>query len=383
MKRSPRIMISAGEASGDRLGAGLARAILARRPEARIVGMGGREMKAEGVHLVQDASEVAVVGLIEVLSHLPAIRRAMKHLETVLERERPDILVPVDFPDFNLRLAARARRHGVPVVYFVSPQVWAWRRGRVRHIGDLVRRVLVLFPFETEFYDRAGVPANFVGHPVVERFGAPRDPEELIRAAGLDPARPVVALLPGSRRSEIDRILPRMLDSAILLGRRRPGVQFLLQLASTLPAELIEGPLRDAGLDEAVIHDRDYPAILTACSAGVVASGTASLEAAVAGLPMVVVYRAHPVTYLIARLMVRVGDVAMPNLVAGRRVVPELVQGEFTPERVAALVEEYLTSEDRVSEVRRDLADVRRRLGGPGAFDRAAEAVIAEIDSDS
>jgi lipid-A-disaccharide synthase len=326
---------------------------------------------------------VAVVGLIEVLAHYPALRRAMANLETAAERERPDLLVPIDFPDFNLRLAKRAGRHGVSVVYYVSPQVWAWRRGRIPKIGKLVRRVLVLFPFETEYYDRAGVPATFVGHPVIDRFGPPRDRAELIRSAGLDPAREVVALLPGSRRSEIDRILPGLLASAILLGRRRPGVQFLLQRASTLPAELIEGPLRDAGLEEAVIHDRDYPDILTACSAGVVASGTASLEAAVAGLPMVVVYRAHPVTYRIARLLVEIDHVAMPNVIAGRRVVPELVQGEFKPERVAELLEEYLASGSRATEVRRELDDVRGRLGGPGAFDRAAEAVLAEIDSES
>jgi len=383
MKRSPRIMISAGEASGDRLGAGLAHAIRARRPEAEIFGMGGSEMAAAGVRLVQDASDVAVVGLVEVLAHYPALRRAMAKLESVVESERPDLLVPIDFPDFNLRLAKRARRHGVSVVYYVSPQVWAWRRGRVRQIGKIVRRVLVLFPFETGYYDQAGVPATFVGHPVLDRFGEPRDAAELIRSAGLDPARPVVALLPGSRRSEIERILPGALESAILLGQRHPGVQFLLQRASTLPSELIEGPLRDAGLDEAVMHDRDYPDILTACSAGVVASGTASLEAAVAGLPMVVVYRAHPVTYRIARLLVRLDHVAMPNLIAGRRVVPELMQGEFQPERVAGLLDEYLTSESRASEVRKDLDEVRRRLGGRGAYDRAAEAVLEEIDAES
>ncbi|MDX1389925.1 MAG: lipid-A-disaccharide synthase, partial [Acidobacteriota bacterium] len=300
MKRPPRIMISAGEASGDRLGAGLARAILARRPDAEILGMGGDEMIASGVRVVQDASEIAVMGVVEVISHLSTIRRAMARLESIVESEKPDILVPIDFPDFNLRLAARATRNGVPVVYFVSPQVWAWRAGRVDRMGKLVRRVLVVFPFETEIYERAGVPVTFVGHPVVERFGESAERASLLRSVGLDPGREVVALLPGSRHSEIDRILGRLLDAARILRARRPGVQFVLPRASTLEPQALARPLERSGLEDAVVSDSElYPEILTACTVGAVTSGTASLESAVAGLPMVVVYRTHPLTYLL------------------------------------------------------------------------------------
>jgi len=206
MGRAPRIVLSAGEASGDRLGAGLAHALRRRHPEIELLGMGGPQMAEAGVRLVQDASEVAVVGIQEVLAHLPAIRRAMRSLETVLRDERPDLLVPIDFPDFNLRLAARARRAGVDVVYFVSPQVWAWRRGRVHGIRRLVRQMLVLFPFEVDFYERAGVPVTFVGHPLAEAPPEPRSREELCTAAGLDPERETIALVPGSRRSEVSRL---------------------------------------------------------------------------------------------------------------------------------------------------------------------------------
>jgi lipid-A-disaccharide synthase len=372
-------MISAGEASGDRLGAGLARAILRRRPDAELFGMGGDDMASAGVRLVQHASEVAVVGLVEVLKHLPAIRRAMTRLEVVLRDERPDILVPVDYPDFNLRLAARARRAGVDVVYFVSPQVWAWRRGRVHRIRELVRRMLVLFPFEAAFYEDAGVPVTFVGHPAAGPPGPEPERAALLQRVGLDPRREVVALLPGSRVGEVTRMLPPMLEAATRLRAVRAGVQFLMPRASTLAEGTLESRVRIAGLSDVVVHAGDYPEVLRVCDAGAVCSGTASLEAALAGLPMVVVYRVRPVTYVLSRLLVRVEHAAMPNLVAGSRVVPELIQGECTGERIAGHLRHYLESPGHADEVRAALARVRDRLGKPGAFDRAANAVLDEI----
>jgi len=377
--RSPiRILISAGEASGDRLGAGLARAILRRRPEAELLGMGGRRMAEAGVRIVQSASEIAVMGLVEVLTHLPALYRAMGRLQDCIEREKPDLVVPVDFPDFNLRLAGRAHRAGVPVVYFVSPQLWAWRKGRVRRIRELVRRMLVLFPFETAFYERAGVPVTFVGHPAVEEILQSADGDELLRRAGLDPTREVIALLPGSRRGEVARILPRLLQTAAILRRRRQGLQFLIPSAGMLPERLLEEAVRQDGLEDVAVHGGDYPSILGACAAGAVTSGTATLEAALAGLPMVVVYRVSSVSFLLSQLIVQVDHVALPNLVAGRRIVPELIQWQCTPERIAEGLLEYLSVHKRTEEVRSDLAEVRRRLGCPGAFDRAAEAVLSE-----
>ncbi len=377
MGRPPRILLSAGESSGDRLGAGLARALLRRRPDLELVGMGGPQMARAGVRLVQDAAEVAVVGIQEVLSHLPAIRRAMRALERVLAAERPDLVVPIDFPDFNLRLAARARRAGAPVVYFVSPQVWAWRRGRVRRIRRLVRRMLVLFPFEAEFYERAGVPVAFVGHPVAEPPPAPRPRAELCAQVGLDAEREIVALVPGSRRSEVEQLLAPLLAGAARIRDRRPGTQFLVTLAPGLARAEFERRIADSGLVGARLHAGDFPEILTLAAAGVVASGTASLEAAASGLPIVVVYRMGRLSFLVGRALVRLPHIALPNLVAGRRLVPELLQGECNPQRIAEEVLRYLEQPEHARRVGAELAGLRARLGGPGVFERAAEEILA------
>lgn len=383
MDRAPRIVLSAGEASGDRLGAGLAHALRRKCPEIQLLGMGGPQMADAGVQLVQDASEVAVVGIQEVLAHLPAIRRAMRSLETVLRDERPDLLVPIDFPDFNLRLAKRARRAGVDVVYFVSPQVWAWRRGRVRTIRRLVRRMLVLFPFEMDFYERAGVPVTFVGHPVAAEPPEPRSRQELCAAAGLDPEREAIALVPGSRRSEVSRLLPPMLEAVRRIRQRRPEMQSLVTLAPGLSREWFDAQVASVDVGDVRVHAGDFPEVLSACSAGVVASGTASLEAAVTGLPIVVVYRMGFFSHLIGRALVRLPHVAMPNLVAGRRVVPELIQGECNADRIAEELLRYLEQPDESSKVRAELGEIRGRLGGPGVFERAADSILAELGSTS
>jgi lipid-A-disaccharide synthase len=379
MSRPLRIMLSAGEASGDRLGAGLAEALRRRHADIDLIGMGGEKMAAAGVRLLQNSSEVAVVGIWEVLRHLPAIRRAKGLLEDAIRSEKPDLLVPIDFPDFNLRLAAGAKKEGVPVVYFVSPQIWAWRRGRVRKIRSLVRRMMVLFPFESEFYEAAGVPVTYVGHPVVDRAESGMNAERLRERAGLDPEGQVIALVPGSRREEVERLLPPMLGAAERLRRTRPGLQFLLPLAPGLPRDLVEQIVSRHDCGRIQLHSGDFPDILSLCSAGVVASGTASLEAAAVGLPMVVVYRISPLSYAIGRALIRVDNIALPNLVAGRRVVPELIQGRCNAGAIAEALARYLDDPAEVDRVRRDLDAVRRKLGGPGIFDRAADALLAEV----
>jgi lipid-A-disaccharide synthase len=322
-----------------------------------------------------------VVGIQEVLSHLPAIRGAMRRLERVLKKDPPDLLVPIDFPDFNLRLAKRARRAGVGVVYFVSPQVWAWRRGRVHQIRRLVRRMLVLFPFETDFYEEAGVPVTFVGHPLAEKLPERLPKGEWRGRAGLDPERETIAVVPGSRRSEVDRLLAPMLGAAGLVGRHRPGTQVLVTRAPGLEPAWFEAQVAQAGGDQVRIHAGDFPEILSACDAGVVASGTACLEAAVTGLPMVVVYRMGFFSHLIGRMLVRLPHVAMPNLIADRRVVPELIQGECNPARIAEELRHYLERPEEAQRVRAELAEIRDRLGGPGIYRRAAEQVLGELGS--
>ncbi|HXV77600.1 MAG TPA: lipid-A-disaccharide synthase [Candidatus Polarisedimenticolaceae bacterium] len=381
MSRAGRVMLSAGEASGDRLGAGLARALLERRPQLELFGMGGEQMAEAGVEVIQDASEVAVVGFSEVLAHLPALYAAKRRLESALAERAPDLLVPIDFPDFNFLLSARARRLDVPVVYFVSPQIWAWRRGRVRRIRRFVRRMLVLFPFEVDFYREAGVPVSFVGHPVAERPADDDATDEWRAGVGFDPALRLVALLPGSRRSEVDRLLPVMLAAAKRLATARDGLGFVIPLARGLDRRAVEARVAESGLRETRLVERHFPQVLRSCAAGVVASGTASLEAAVLGLPIVVVYRVGRFSYWIGRALVRVDHIALPNLVAQRRVVPELVQDDCTPQAIADAVASFLDDPGRVAQLRGELAEVERRLGGPGVFERAADAVLAELDA--
>jgi len=373
-----KIMLSAGEASGDRLGAGLARALARRAPGVTLFGMGGDEMQDAGVRLVAHASDVAVVGFVEVLRHLPEIRRAMARLTGAIAAERPDAVVPVDFPDFNLRLAAKASASGVPVIYYVSPQVWAWRRGRVATMRRILRRMLVVLPFEAAFYGAEGVPVTFVGHPAAA--ARPRASREmLLPALGLSPDRPVVALLPGSRMGEAGRLFPILLAAARRLAASRPDVQFIVPVARTLPTGFLSGLLERSGAAGVVLRSGDYPGILEVADAAAVASGTATLDAALAGVPFVAVYRMQPLSYGIARMLVRVPHIALPNLIAGRRIVPELVQGACTPEAIAAELARLLADPAAAGRLRADLAGVAASLQGDGAFDRAAEAILREL----
>jgi lipid-A-disaccharide synthase len=373
-----KIMLSAGEASGDRLGAGLARALLRRAPGVTLFGMGGEEMEDAGVRLVAHASDVAVVGFVEVVRHLPEIRRAMDRLTGAIATERPDVVVPIDFPDFNLRLAGKASASGVPVVYYVSPQVWAWRRGRVATMRRILRRMLVVLPFEAAFYGAEGVPVTFVGHPAAAaRPRASRD--VLLPELGLSPDRPVVALLPGSRMGEAGRLFPILLASARRLSASQPDVQFVVPVARTLPAGFLSGMLAESGTTGVVLRSGDYPGILEVADAAAVASGTATLDAALAGVPFVAVYRMQMLSYAIARMLVRVPHIALPNLIAGRRVVPELVQGACTPEAIAAELARFLADPAAAGRLRAELAGVATSLQGEGAFDRAAEAILREL----
>lgn len=372
-------MISAGEASGDRLGAGLAAALRQRDPAIELIGMGGPQMRDAGVRLVQDSAEVSVVGIWEVLSRLPQIRRAMHRLERVLEDERPDLLVPIDFPDFNLRLAARAGRSNIGVVYFVSPQVWAWRPRRVHQIRRLVREMLVLFDFEREFYRDADVPVTWVGHPLAEAPPETSDRADLRRRIGLQPDSTAIALLPGSRAGEIKRHMPVLLGAAALLRRERPALEFLVPLAPSAPGCVVRDTIRDSGLERIHVHAGDFPGVLRVCTAGAVASGTASLDAAMVGLPMVVIYRMSPITYWIGKRLIQVDHIAMPNLIAGRGIVPELLQDECNAARIAAELDRYLGDPSHAESVRNALQAVSRKLGDPGVYARAAERVLAHL----
>jgi len=372
-----RIMISCGEPSGDLYAGALATEILKIEPGAEITGFGGERLRAAGASLIASFSGLSVTGLAEALRVLPRSWRLYRQLVHAAETHPPDVFVPIDFPDFNLILARALKRRGVPVVYYISPQIWAWRPGRVRTMKRVVDRVLVIFPFETAFYEAAGVEATFVGHPLLEmRSEISRD--EFLRGLGLDPRDPVVALLPGSRRNELKQLLPDMLRAAALVAAAVPDAQFVIprapHLDDSLFAPLEEWPSQVAR--PTIVKDA-ADATLASADVAIVASGTVTVQAALHECPMIVVYRVAPLTYRIGKPLVNVDTYAMANLIAGRTVVPELIQDAFTPAAAAAEALRILRDRAHAARVRADLADVRSRLGEPGASRRAAEVIVA------
>ncbi len=368
--------MSCGEASGDLYAAELVRDLRALGREVEAFGLGGDRLQGAGASLVAHVRDLAVVGLLEVVRHLPRIRGVFQALLARADAERPDLAVLIDYPDFNLRLARELRRRGIPVVYYVSPQIWAWRGGRIRDIRASVARMIVIFPFEEPLYREAGVPVTFVGHPLVDLVRPTVDAPAFLAAQGLDPSRPVLAVLPGSRRSEVTHNVPPIAGALPLVRAALPDVQPAVAVAPGLDRALFE-PLRAAG---ATLVDGQAHALVSAARAGIVASGTATVEAALLGLPMVVVYRLSPLTYALGRPLVRVPHYAMANLIAGRAVVRELIQSGFQPRAVADEALALLADGPRRRDVLEGLAEVRARLGPGGASRRAAETVASLLD---
>jgi lipid-A-disaccharide synthase len=374
-----KVLIVAGEASGDLYGGLLMRAMQggASSPgEVRFTGIGGETMRDAGLAMLGDAATLGVTGVVEVAARFGAIWSAYRSASRVLAPgpDRPDLAILIDYPDFNLRLAARVRAAGVPVLYFVSPQVWAWRRGRVRRMAGLVDRMLVILPFEEAIYRDAGVPVTFVGHPLLDLVRTHRNRRQERARLGLDPDRPLVALLPGSRRNELAAHLPPMLEAVGRLRAEFRDLQSLLTVAPTRREGEIRAAARRAapGLPLPVLVREDRYDAVAAADAAVVASGTATLETALLGTPMVIVYRMNPITYALARRLTDLPHVGMPNLIAGRRVVPELIQDECAGAPIARALRDLLTDPARTGAMRTDLKAVRERLGEPGAIGRAA-----------
>jgi len=373
---APRILIVAGEASGDLHGARLVEALRRLTPRLTAEGMGGAEMRKAGVTLLADAGDTAVVGLTELWEKRRALRDALQRLRGRLRTVRPDLLICIDFPDFNLLLARTAHRLRIPVCYFISPQVWAWRRGRIRTIRRVVRKILVLFPFEEILYRKAGVDVTFVGHPLLDAL-ASVPPREACRAAlGIPEDSRVLGLLPGSRQAEVRRHLPILLGAASLLVADRPDLRLFLGLAPTLDRQAVEAAVAASGLQVTVLPGRSYE-VMRAADLLLAVSGTVTLEAAILGTPMIITYRVATLSWLLARLLVRVRFIGLPNLVANDGIVPELIQFDATPARLAAVAEQILGSPDRQVWMRAALAEVRARLGMPGAAERAAKEVLA------
>jgi lipid-A-disaccharide synthase len=348
----------------------LTRELLALAPGIEVAGLGGPRFAEAGGRLLADYRGVAVTGLTEALPKVPESLRTIRRLTAAARELRPDALVVIDFPDFNFPLARRVRRLGIPVIYYISPQVWAWRRGRMKTLREIADRILVIFPFEEAIYREAGLPVEFVGHPLVELAQAPSGRAAFLERNRLRAGAPTVAILPGSRANEVRRILPALLGAADLIAARMPDAQFVIARAGHLDDRLFE---HAAGK---TVVEGETDAALAAADLALVASGTATVQAALHDTPMVVVYRLSPLTYALGRRFVKLDTFAMVNLIAGERVVPELIQSAFTPESVAGAALSILGDPSRAAQIRAGLARVREKLGAPGASRRAAEAIL-------
>ena len=374
---SARLLLSCGEASGDLYAGALTRELRALDPTIAVAGLGGPQFAAAGGRLVDDYRDLAVTGLTEAIAKLPRSLEARRRLVADAERQHPDALVLIDFPDFNFRLAPLVKRLGVPVIYYISPQIWAWRPKRLETIRRIADRVLVIFPFEESIYRERGVPVEFVGHPLIDLATPAGDRREFLMARGLSPEAPTVAILPGSRPNEVSRILPELVAAAERIAARVAAAQFVIARAPHLDDNLFD-VLGNRALRTAIVEG-DADTVLASADVALTASGTATVQTALHDTPMVIVYRVSPLTYRLLRRLVKVEAIGMVNLIAGERIVPELVQDAFTAEAVAAEAVSMLTDPARAASVRSGLAKVRARLGGPGASHRAAEAILRVV----
>ena len=376
-------MLSCGEPSGDLYAGALTTEIRRLDPDANVFGLGGKRFAAAGGRLLTDYDGLAVTGLVEVVPALPRLFATYRRLLAAARAERPDVFVAIDYPGFNFWLGASVAKLGIPVVYYITPQVWAWRRGRLRTMKRFVTRALVIFPFEEEIYREADIPVAFVGHPLLDLATPALDRDTFLRANQLDPEAPIVTMLPGSRVNELRAILPDLVGAAERIARSVPSVQFVIARAPNLPDALFEplAALARVTSRAPCIVESQTDAALVAADVVLTASGTATVQTAIHERPMVVVYRLSPLTYRLGRRFVRLNAFGMVNLIAETRIVPEFLQEAFTPEAVAGEAVRYLTDETHAATTRAELRTVREKLGGSGASRRAAEQVLDVIRS--
>jgi len=376
--KAQRILIVTGEASGDLLASHLVEAMRAEDPSLFFFGMGGEKLRAAGAEIVFDIAQHAVMGITEVIGHLGKLYGVFRELKLAIKRDRPDLVILVDYPDFNLRLASVAKHCRIPVLYYVSPQIWAWRTNRIKQIAASVSTMIVVFPFELPLYREAGVNAHFVGHPLLDIVKVSRSKEDNRKHLGLSQHRTTIGLLPGSRISEVKRILPAMLEAARRLSLQFTDLQFIIPIAPGLDQGEIEKLTEGTGSAPTLVTNSMYE-VIDSSFLVIVASGTASLETALLAKPMVIVYRMSPLSYLIGKLLVKVSFIGMANIIAGKKVVPELIQSEARAERIAGEAARLLTDTAYYQNVCAELALIKKQLGEPGASKRAAQIALTML----
>jgi lipid-A-disaccharide synthase len=370
--KSKTIMIVAGEASGDMHGASLVQEMLNIDPALNFYGVGGNKLQQAGVKLFAHVSEMAVVGLTEIISKLGKFFQIMKKLEKSLDDVKPDLVILIDFAGFNLRLAKAVHKRGIKVFYYVSPQVWASRKGRIKKIKKYVDKMAVILPFEVDTYKRENYHVDYVGHPLLDLVKTDYSPEEARAKFGLQEGRTTIALLPGSRLAEVINLLPEMLKAGEIISQTIQPIQFLLPLADTLDEKTVTGIIADYSLKVNVICGHTYEAIASADLA-IVASGTATLETALLGVPMVIIYKISSLTYFIGKFLVRVNNIGLANIIAGKTIVEELIQDDASGKKIAAAALAILTDKERKQQIINELGAIRAKLGSPGAARRAAK----------
>ena len=374
-----KLMLVAGEASGDKHAAHLVKALRRLRPDGQFefFGAGGDEMRAAGVETLVDVRELAIMGALEVASALPKFLRVFRQLRAAAKIRQPDAVILLDWPEFNLRLAKKLKRDGQRVFYYISPQVWAWRSYRVKAIKRDVERMLVILPFEKEFYEQYGIQVDYVGHPLLDSVHVTASREEFCRTYKLDTNQPIVALLPGSRHKEVSYILPPMVEAAQRLSQSNPEIQIVTALAPTIARAEAEAIIRTTP-NITLVENDTYNAV-AAANLAVVASGTATLETAIIGTPLIVCYRASELNWKIFTPLIKTPFVGMPNLIAGKEIAPEILQKNLTGQNLAQQIIQFIGDPARLQKARTDLAEVRARLGAAKASERAASVILAAL----
>ena len=376
IRSGKKILMVAGEASGDLHGSHLVKEMLSLDPTLQFYGVGGKKMKNEGVELIADSKEMAVVGITEVLLKLKRIYQIYRKLKNSLTSNSPSLVILIDYPDFNLRFAREAKKKNIPIVYYISPQVWAWRKGRIKKIGRLIKKMIVIFPFEKKIYEEAQIDVDFVGHPLLDAIRSQFSREEAFQQFSLSSGVTTIGLLPGSRMNEVKRHLPPMIEAIPLISKQINPVQFIIPVAPGLDLGEVQNLVGSKRENIRVVENNIYD-VMRISDVVIVASGTATMEAAIMGAPMIVVYRVSPLTYLLGKMLIKVKNIGMVNIIAGKTVVPELIQKDVTPEKITSAVVQILENPSKQEEIKKELNSLKEKIGKSGASFRAAQIIIS------